>query len=645
MSTNTLTSLAILKVNVDQGRDYLEYLRPFILQVLVQHRPIPVTARVVSRLIQEQFGLVIPERTVQIVLKRISKTSSLKKDHGVYQITGDLPDPQLAVKQSDAERHIKAVVRGLCKFSHDKSKPFSSEDYAVAAICTFLAEFDITCLRSYLRGTAIPNTKETRQTDIVLVSDYVQHIRNSHPERFNSFLVLVQGHMLANALMCPDLKYVSNTYGRVTFYLDTPLLVKRLGSEGEAPQVAVHELINLLNHLGGKVAAFSHSRDELERVLRGAADNLESPRRRGQITIEARRNGTTRSDLLLLAASIEDKLKEADIEMEATPRYIENFQIDETEFENVLKDKVSYLNPRAKEYDINSVRSIYVIRANKPARSLEKARAVLVTSNGGFARAAWQYGRKHESTKDVSSVITDFSLANMAWLKAPLGAPNVPTTQLLALSYAALKPSSELLGKYLEEIDRLKNRGTISDRDHQLLRSSPLVYDELMDLTLGDDVSLTPETITETLKRVSGEIRKEELERLAEEEKSHQETRDALNSETDRNNGMIAYLYWRCSNKARTVATAFSGCMVGLLVLGLLSGLGLFSEFGISPTPLLSWVLAGGSTVLGLVTLMNLFCGSTVKKIHMYVQDRYLTWLLKREAKATGIDLSEFNVD
>ena len=645
MPTNTLTSLAILKVNVDHGRDYLDYLRPFVLQVLVQHRPTPVTDRVVSHFIQEQFGLVIPERTVQIVLKRISRTSSLTKKHGVYQITGDLPDPQLAAKQRDAELHIRAVVRGLCEFSHNKNKSFSGEDDAVAAICTFLAEFDITCLRSYLRGTAIPKTKEKRQTDIVLVSDYVKHIQKSHQERFNSFLVLVQGHMLANALMCPDLKYASNTYGGLTFYLDTPLLVKRLGSEGEAPQVAVHEMINLLNHLGGKVAAFSHSRDELERVLRGAADYLESPSSRGQIIVEARRNGTTKSDLLILAASIEDKLQEAGIEVEATPRYIEKFQIDETKFENVLKDEVSYLNPRAKVYDINSVRSIYVIRANKPTRSLEKSRAVLVTSNGGFARAAWQYGRKHESTKDVSSVITDFSLANMAWLKAPLGAPTIPTTQLLALSYAALKPSRELLGKYLEEIDRLKSQGIISERDHQLLRSSPLVYDELMDLTLGEDVSLTQETIRETLKRVSGEIRKEELGKLAAEQKAHRETQDALKSQRTQKEEIISKLYWRCYKSARHFANAVSGCMIALLAIGLLSGLGQFSGFGLSPQPPLSWLLAGGSTVVTLLTLMNLLCGSSVKNLHARVRHYYLNWLLKREAKTTGIDLSTFNIN
>ena len=206
MSTSTLTSLAILKVNVNQGGDYLEYLRPFILQVLVQHKPNPVTDQVVSDYIQKQFGLVIPNRTIQIMLKRISRTSALKRDHGVYRITGDLPNPQLTTKQVDAERHINAVLYDLCDFSKDTSNPIANEEGAVAAICTFLAEFGITYLRAYLQGTAIPKTKETRQIDIVLVSDYVQHIQQTNPERFESFLILLQGNMLANALMCPDLQ-------------------------------------------------------------------------------------------------------------------------------------------------------------------------------------------------------------------------------------------------------------------------------------------------------------------------------------------------------------------------------------------------------------------------------------------------------
>ena len=97
--------------------------------------------------------------------------------------------------------------------------------------------------------------------------------------------------------------------------------------------------------------------------------------------MEARRQGTTKSDLLVLAGQIDDKLEDADIEVLNTPKHIEDFQIDESTFEVALVDEVSYLNPRAREYDINSVRSIYVLRAGAAPMNLERSRAVLVTSN------------------------------------------------------------------------------------------------------------------------------------------------------------------------------------------------------------------------------------------------------------------------
>ena len=291
--------------------------------------------------------------------------------------------------------------------------------------------------------------------------------------------------MLANALMCPDLDKSPKSYTGVTFYFDTPLLVQWLGLEGESKQKAVRELITLLVNLGGKVSSFSHSREELQGVIKGAAEYIDRPDGRGGIVIEGRKLGRSKSDLQLEAEKADEKLNSVGISEAYTPRYVEEFQIDESVFERVLGDEVMYNNPRARYYDINSVRSIYVLRGKKTVRSIEKSKAVLVTSNTAFASAAWEYGQKHDTSRNVSSVITDFSLANMAWLKAPIGAPDIPTTQILSISYAALKPSNELLNRYMREIDRLEYSGEISVQDHQILRSSPLVIQEIMHLTLG----------------------------------------------------------------------------------------------------------------------------------------------------------------
>ena len=56
-------------------------------------------------------------------------------------------------------------------------------------------------------------------------------------------------------------------FNEVTFYLDTPLIVRLLALEGTRKRDAVLELIRLLADLGGSIAMFSHSREELERVF------------------------------------------------------------------------------------------------------------------------------------------------------------------------------------------------------------------------------------------------------------------------------------------------------------------------------------------------------------------------------------------
>ena len=674
MPTNTLTSLAILRVQVNHNGDYLTYLEPFILQVLTDCGANVVTTNYVTDSLEQRFGIAIPERPVELVLRRFAKRKVLTRGNNEFRITGTIPDPQLTSKHAEAQRHIRSVISGIGRFSKDSANPIEDDEEIVAAVCAFLSEFDISCLRSYLRGTTIPEAVDASSTDKTLVSNYVQFIHLNEPERFNSFLVLVQGHMLANALVCADLENAPKSFSGVTFYLDTPLLVRTLGLEGETKQQAASELITLLRNLGGSVAAFAHSREELGNVIQGAANYLESPEGRGEIIQEARRAGTTRSDLILLAETVDDKLAEAHIEVIPTPGYTQRIQIDEAAFEQVLVDEISYFNTRAKEYDVNSVRSIYVQRNKKHIPSLEKSHAVLVTSNSAFAKAAWQYGQQYAPSQAASTVITDFTLANLAWLKAPMGGPAVPTTQLMSFCYAALQPSRELLGKYLSEIEKLEEQGAILERDLQLLRSSPLVSNELMNLTLGDDELLTEETVTEILERVTDEIKREETDRadqleiersnvqqaLAEEsgrseqlererliaaqalreqsERSDQLERDraatqgSLDFERGQNNSIISNLYWDCQKKAkrqaRGIVLALSVLLIAVIVVSQLQMAGL--------PPEARWPITGVAIIL---MLANTLFGLTMKGIYPWIENTLQRKTFQRQSKTLGIDV------
>ena len=632
MSTATLTSLAILKVNVDHGNDYLDYLRPFLLQVLFDNQFDPVDVTDVKYAVRDQFGLDVPEPCIQIVLRRITRNGYLKRDAGIYRITKKLRDPRLTQKKVQAERQINAVIYGLMQFSQTTSKPFQTFEDAVEAICGFLNRFDISCLRAHLRGTVIPDLAGGAPTDILLVSDYILHIQNTEPQQFEHFVILLQGHMLANALTCTDLANAPGSYKDVVFYLDTPLIIRILGYEDTTKKEAAVQLINLVTSLGGTFAVFTHTCDELRAVFRGAARHVHLPSSRRTIVYEARKRGVSRSDLILAAENVEQKLQEFSITIQNTPDYSHDFQIDESIFEQVLDDEISYYSPKAKENDINSVRSIYAIRGNHSARSIERAKAVFVTTNSAFAEAAYQYGEQFESTREVSSVITDFSLANVAWLKSPLDSINLPRLQLLAFSYAALQPPQELLDSYLNEIERLETQHIITEIDHQLLRSSPHAYSELMRLTLGEDDAFNSETAMQVLGRVTDEITKAETKKLITESTAHEDTRNELEAEIRQRAEMISNIYRRRQENAKLVARIISTIIATSLAIGLFLGQTTI-DVPILPRLTLSMI----SAFVLLFTFFNLTFGANVHSLTHNMESKIRRYMLNRDSKNLGI--------
>ncbi|MDD2864766.1 MAG: hypothetical protein PHC99_08600 [Methylococcales bacterium] len=619
-SEATLTSLAMLKVNIDGGKDYLEYLRPFILDAIQNVTDQVITDEIIKGKLLSTFGLEIPRRTVQLLLRRIKETGVITKKDGYYEITGSVPETSLTTDKVAAERHISAVVDGLVSyFKETKSTHEFNEEIAMNALLTFLSSFSIPCLKAYLKGTTIPYEEGSgKNWVIILVSQFVHHIHKNNPERFDSFMKLVRGNMLANALLCPDLKYVTNSYNNVTFYLDTPLLLQLLGLEGDPSKQAVQELLKLVFNLKGKVSCFSHTRDELETVIRASADYINSANGKSKIILEARRNNITRSDFLLMAEKIDDYLAESQISVEKTPAYIEKFQINENTFTKFLDDEVPYHNPKAREYDINSVRSIYVLRSGTSPISIEKCKAVLVTSNTAFSTAAYDFGKNHNESREISSVITDFSLANTAWLKAPLGAPSLPQKEVLAFAYAGLNPNQRFWEKFLMESEKLERSKQITARDHQLLRSNPLSQSELMKLTLGEEEALTSYTITETLKRVTEEIKSEGNAKLSEINEEHNRTRMELEQIKKERNSTQQKIYWDIKNRSKCDADAIHNFFGFLIIVGVFRLNGLFELFGVRTDSL---IYQSSVVIVTVITVISLFYGITTKKLHVDLEN------------------------
>ena len=612
----TLTSLAMLKIRLDTKHDYLDYLVPFVLHVLSLNPAEPITEQSVGLALQNEFGLILPLRAIQLVLRRLVRGHQLRLDHGLFHVVAELPKTKIPEERDIARNQIGSVISSLREYVKSSYQITWTEEEATITLLQFISLFSIECISYFVRGTALPDLPPGDKSARYLVGSFIKHAHDVNATLFNNIMLLVKGNMLANALICPDLAALSKSLCNDAFYLDTSLILSILGLHGKSALESAKELTQLLKNLGARLTIFEHTRLEIINVLEWAIENIHNPSAMSPVIAAIRRESKTTSDLILIRGRLENRLENLNIALKPTPRLDKAFLIDQSALKSAIEHEVRYANPRALEHDINSIQSIYFLRRGKRPSKVEDAAAIFVTPNSLLAKAAYDYGKKCESEGEISSVITDYSLANIAWLKAPLGAPNLPEKELIAMCFAVLNPEPSFWDSFIREIDRLKDAGEISPQDHEALRCSIITRDELMGVTLGDEKALTPMTVSEILARVKSELAKEHIEKFEKEKADHIKTKEERDQLLTEKQERLKHIHWKAANYARRIGQFIK----------ILFALALFLP------PILSYVFTGSLLKAALASIISIILfginfigaiwGLSAKDISNWTSDR-----------------------
>jgi hypothetical protein len=75
----SLSSLAMLSLRMQAGKDYLDYLRGFVIEALKRLDGQAFDAVRIQELVQSEFGLKIPVATFAIYLRRLVKEKTIHK--------------------------------------------------------------------------------------------------------------------------------------------------------------------------------------------------------------------------------------------------------------------------------------------------------------------------------------------------------------------------------------------------------------------------------------------------------------------------------------------------------------------------------------------------------------------------------------
>jgi hypothetical protein len=125
----------------------------------------------------------------------------------------------------------------------------------------------------------------------------------------------------------------------------------------------------------------------------------------------------------------------------------------------------------------------------------------LVTDNFGLTIAAREVDERHR----WPLAMLDSDVAALLWVRSPAVAEDLPRQQLLATVYAGMQPGSHLWMRYVEEIERLEQSGSVSE-DQAIVLRSRTAREALMDVTLGETDNVDADSIGIVVERVRGSL-------------------------------------------------------------------------------------------------------------------------------------------
>lgn len=623
----SLVSIAMLKVKYDhKHQDYLDYLRPYVGHVLPKKGERVHPDRVATDVASE-FGLRVPVQVIERLLARYLKQGALTRVDGALYVKEVARDEHLEQRRARAVQEITSVVECFKRHCSSRFELEISDESAAVALTGFIRRFAVDCLRSFTLSSALPPVPSSEASD-TWVASFINNAAQEGLQLWSEVSTLFRSVLLANAFTCPDPDLATSKFRGLSLFLDTPLVLSLVGLHGEYDRRKTLELIKQVKGLEGSFFVFDHTLEETRSVLKYVEAHLEDSDQSNRAIRQLRQEGKKRSDVVLLAASLEQELKEHGVRVRVTPPYDERYQIDEAALEGCLDEDIGHMNERALLHDINSVRSIYVLRSGSAPRRLEDAKAAFVTTNYNFAKAADSYSKRFEFGREVSPVVTDFSLANICWLKRPSQADELITLELLASTEAALSPSAGEWKAFLEECEKLRKSGRITADQEILVRESLVAKDDLVTLTKGAGTSFSSDVAIELIRRAEERI----AEPLKFQVQDANRRRESLENQLLIEGKRAEALRNRQQLMLERIAGLAAGSVAIALATILFYGVWLGVDAALDGTPLSSLGYFGQAVgyVAPIIVVLLGLTGWSTRDIHQRMKQALSRWLVRK---------------
>lgn len=387
-------SLAILKINSDDGKDYIDCFVPFVLDSVKNGAP-QVSLPALQEDILTRFGLALPQGALQTIVHRAAKRGYLRRWNNIYiRDESALADVDLVRRRNDAIRDFEALQQKLIAFANERFALVLSPEDAASKFMEFLNESSGLVLRGVLGKGFVPEAEAALPSDFVIGS-FVIELEKRDPVGFAFLETVAKGTMLACVLSFPNLGAVGRKFDNLQVYFDTRFILQALGLEGIQQQKPRTELLELLYGQNAQLFVFEDTLAEIRGVLQAAVTVLRvgaGAQSTGETIRYLQRNGFTPSDVELVLAQLEQSLRGLRINVRERPEHTTDLSINEGLLTETLKARINHFSADALTHDVQALAAIHRLRggafrrtSRRPRRSLSPHTA---SSRGGVETSA-----------------------------------------------------------------------------------------------------------------------------------------------------------------------------------------------------------------------------------------------------------------
>jgi len=153
MSSEVITSLAILLVNWDQGKDYIDNFVPFVGQCIISLRPEVVSVQQVQEKMLHDYGLQVPQNTIKSILRKAKKRGYVQKRDDAYVPNLEaLQTLNFETTRQDILRQHNAIVEKITEFAGEKYGLSLTTETSEDMLLSYIRMHDIELLGCMLSG-------------------------------------------------------------------------------------------------------------------------------------------------------------------------------------------------------------------------------------------------------------------------------------------------------------------------------------------------------------------------------------------------------------------------------------------------------------------------------------------------------------